>query len=182
MRRFTALELNWENLRNTILVAAYLGQPLVLRGHHQDLKEGVAIFEDAADEINALGRVVWANLGRLSRLSYRWRLQGTTCFVEPRATELSFQPPMEATEIVLEQQDGVSPDVLWRVEIGKRVFAQACAGDGIVLGPETDGIGALSIRRVRSEQGPAQDVSIWDGIKPMYFARRLLTEARDRWL
>ena len=47
---------------NTILLAAYLGQPLILRGHHQDLKDGVELLDKLAGIINTLGPIAWTNL------------------------------------------------------------------------------------------------------------------------
>lgn len=55
------------NVKNTILLAAFLGQAIVLRGHHQDLKDGVELLGDAARFINGLGPVVWSDMGNLSR-------------------------------------------------------------------------------------------------------------------
>jgi len=56
------------NPTNTILVAAYLKQPILLRGHHRDLKDGVELLDDHARFINSLGSVTWANLSTLCRM------------------------------------------------------------------------------------------------------------------
>jgi len=55
------------DVKNTILLAAFLGQAIILRGHHQDLKNGVELLGDSARFINALGPVVWSNMSDLSR-------------------------------------------------------------------------------------------------------------------
>src|SRR5262249_35092289 len=45
--------------------AAYLGQALILRGHHQDLKDGLDVMEHHAAAINALGDVRWGDLAAM---------------------------------------------------------------------------------------------------------------------
>ncbi len=51
------------DLENTVLLAAYLKQAIILYGHHQDLKNGPAVLEKAADFINSLGHPVqWLGL------------------------------------------------------------------------------------------------------------------------
>ena len=56
------------DLTNTILVAAFLGQPLIFRGHHQDLKDGPEPLDKWARLINGLGRTVaWTDLSSISR-------------------------------------------------------------------------------------------------------------------
>ena len=40
------------SIHNALLIAAYLGQPMILRGHHQDLKHGVELFDEFAKFIN----------------------------------------------------------------------------------------------------------------------------------
>jgi len=57
------------NTTNTILVAAYLKQPILLRGHHRDLKDGVELFDEHARFINSLGSVSWAKLSALCRIN-----------------------------------------------------------------------------------------------------------------
>jgi hypothetical protein len=53
---------------NTVLLAAFFNQAIILRGHHQDLKGGVEILDESARFINGLGTVHWSNFTELSRL------------------------------------------------------------------------------------------------------------------
>jgi len=59
------------NVRNNILVAVFLGQPIILRGHHQDLKPGIKVLDELARFVNGLGSVSWSNLTELSRTYLR---------------------------------------------------------------------------------------------------------------
>ncbi len=85
----------------TLLAAAYLGQPLILRGHHQDLKGGLDLFREYARAINSLGDVRWDSLAKLSRLNYRHRVEGTTLHVQPLGTRVTVEVPegIEAIQI-----------------------------------------------------------------------------------
>ena len=42
---------------------AFLGQPLVLYAHHTDLRDGLDLLADRADEVRALGVNSWRSLG-----------------------------------------------------------------------------------------------------------------------
>jgi hypothetical protein len=57
------------DLRNTILLAAYLNQAIILRGHHQDLKHGPALLDDLARFVNGLGSVEWLNMTDMVRFN-----------------------------------------------------------------------------------------------------------------
>jgi hypothetical protein len=59
------------DLKNTILLAAFLKQAIILRGHHQDLKDGPELLDDLARYINGLGAVAWLNMREMARSSAR---------------------------------------------------------------------------------------------------------------
>jgi hypothetical protein len=71
------------DLQNTILLAAFLKQAIILRGHHQDLKDGIELLDDLARFINGLGHVVWSNLSDLSRLDNQRRASTENCVPLP---------------------------------------------------------------------------------------------------
>jgi hypothetical protein len=58
------------DLKNTILLAAYLKQAIILRGHHQDLKDGPELLDELARFVNGLGLVEWLNMTDLVRTNY----------------------------------------------------------------------------------------------------------------
>lgn len=49
---------------------AYLGQPLVLYGHHDDLLGGPEVLAEAAAEVNRLGPTSWCSLGEIAAGNY----------------------------------------------------------------------------------------------------------------
>lgn len=88
----------------TLLAAAYLGQPLILRGHHQDLKGGLDLLCSLARKINALGDFRWGNLAELSRKSYRHRIEGSTMHIQPLTTRIEVDVPDGVDELRIEHQ------------------------------------------------------------------------------
>lgn len=161
-------------VENTLLVAAYLGQPMILRGHHQDLRQGLEILDGFADFINGLGNVLWSDMGGLSRRNYLWRMEGTLCRLRPLGIATDFVPPDGATALVVESPTTLGGDTRWTVA-NDGSTAILLSGEPFPL-PEQDGRGLSIIRAVPPVPAGA------DLGKPSakLVLRRLLTEARDR--
>ena len=163
------------SVKNTLLVAAYLGQPMILRGHHQDLRGGVEVFDELAKFINGLGDVVWSNMTDLSRMNYLWRMEGTTCRVKPLGTIIAFKPPSEAAELIIEAPD-TSDQYVWQtVSVDGCVHATAPLEHIPLsqLGTEFL-IERSALSSVTTRLTSRSPTSAW------LILRRLLTEARDR--
>lgn len=58
------------------LLAAYLNQPIIPFGHHQDVAGGFGVLEDLVHFINSLGRVRWTDMGGVCRSNYLVRREG----------------------------------------------------------------------------------------------------------
>ena len=99
-----------DNISNTILLAAFLGQPIVLRGHQEDLKDGVDLLDQLACFINSLGSVCWSNLTGLGRMNYVWRMDGSTLKLRPLGRKLTVHLPKGAETLVLQNP----PHFDWR--------------------------------------------------------------------
>jgi hypothetical protein len=52
--------------REDLVLRAFLGQPLILYGHHDLLEHGPEVFSQAAQTINALGEVRWGPLAGMA--------------------------------------------------------------------------------------------------------------------
>lgn len=163
------------NTTNAILLAAFLKQPLIFRGHHQDLRDGIEILDELADTINHLGPVTWTDLTTLSQGTYQWRMNDGVCRIKPRCRKIEIQTPRSATHLVLESP-GNSGWKSWRITSSDSVTE---AHTGEVLALRSPANGALSIEAIITAPVPA-------GAHPNppsaggALARRLLTEGRDR--
>lgn len=166
------------NVQNTLLVAAYLGQPLILRGHHQDLKDGGEIFDEYAKFINGLGNVFWSNMTDLSRLNYLWRTEGTTCRIKPLGRKIVFQLPSEATEVIIESPTAIG-DAAWQAVFADGHVYKIMSGERFLL---TEVMGCEISMECNSVPQPLLRTAAFKPTPAKLILRRLLTETRDRLL
>jgi hypothetical protein len=159
-----------------IALRAFLGQPLVLYGHHDDLSDGLDPLVTAAADVNRLGEVQWMSLGGIVESSYDLRVASTTAVIRPWARRMRVALPPGVTDLVV-QAPAMTGDVAglrgWRtpgqpaVDFGARRLLSGDREVVVELVPqwETD---PLAVR------SPA-----W---RPWPAMRRMATEARDRLL
>ena len=166
------------NVKNAILVAAYLGRPIILRGHHKDLKDGIDVLDIFAQFINSLGNVNWTNLTNLSRLNYLWRIKGKQCRIRPLGNKVDFQLPSEATNAKIEDIN-LLYNKFWQVKYADGSSKRILTEKKFTL-MEAKGQ-KLSIERVDIGENEKWEKKF----KPtsiLLIARRILTMARDRLL
>ena len=160
---------------NAILLAAFLKQHLILRGHHQDLRDGVEVLDQHARLINSLGPVIWSNLTELSRRNYHWRLDGTTCRLKPIGRRTTFEMPKQAVGLIIENYRNDSC-LSWQLLGANGTVIIAHAGDYVLLPKALTG--PISIQAITEPPVPVKRGSI--GLARLAIFRRLLTEGRDR--
>ena len=158
----------------TILLAAYLGQPILLRGHHQDLASGLEQIDTLADFINSIGSFFWAPVEEISRITYKSYLDGETFRIIPFSNLLKIHPPPEITRIVVDNLPSATfrqwkliscQGTVQSVYPGQIVQVPSQSTEPFWLQPAIDSIGTLT----RTSGSP-----------PLAVVRRLLAEARDR--
>ncbi len=82
--------------KRDLVFRAYLNQPLLLYGHHRDLREGLDVLRFGAEEVNRLGAVEWSSLSSIARTNFSTRNEGTSLAVR-----------MLSRRIVLDVPEGV---------------------------------------------------------------------------
>jgi hypothetical protein len=149
------LRLDFGHPREELVLRAYLGQPLIVYGHHDDLADGLDVLAQAAAQINRLGDVRWLALDEIARASAETRVEGTTLHVRPLARRLTVEIP---------------PDVeLLRV-------APSASSDSELVAA-VDGLDRYELDLCR----PPAELPMGagrTGLRPL--ARRIATEGRDR--
>jgi hypothetical protein len=157
-----------------LLVAAYLGRPMILRGHHGDLREGLDILVRNARFINGLGDVRWMNNSALLRSSYRLRVAGTTATLKLFARKVLLLLPAQVTSLVIESPP-VAPEEGYTISGLGPEELRALPNQVI---PITHHAVSIVVTRdaAPSQTGPVPT----PGFKTSSVIRRLLTEARDR--
>jgi hypothetical protein len=88
---------------NSALLAAYLGQPIILYGHHHDVAGGLGFLDDMADHVNSLGNVQWTNLENISRNNYQTRQRKDLIEIRAYARIIEVTIPPEITMLRLER-------------------------------------------------------------------------------
>lgn len=161
--------------KNTVLLAAFLKQPLIFRGHHQDLKGGIELLDQYAQFINSLGTVVWSNLTDLSRMNYQWQTDGKTCRLKPLSPKVTFHPAKGLNSLIIESNNNGAWGK-WRVSgaSGKKTEI----GSGVELPLAEEFKGPITVEAVRSPVNGEQRHKRHSA--PSAILRRLLTEGRDR--
>jgi hypothetical protein len=70
------------NCQISILLAAFLNQPIILAGHHQDGAAGLGLLAELAALINSLGQVRWLDMKSIARSNFSLRQLGETLDVK----------------------------------------------------------------------------------------------------
>lgn len=152
-----------------VALRAYLDQPLVLYGHHDDLADGLDLLAERSAAVNRLGEVRWGSLGDLAAANLRWRLEGDLLRVRPYSRRLTVEVPAGARQVVVEPARGADAEVV-ETASGLVPAAEPFA----VRGGET-----LDLRLRRRDAVSPQAVAP-PPRRPWPLFRRLAGETRDR--
>lgn len=88
--------------RNDIPLLAFLNQPIVLYGHHYDVKRDLSGLAEIAAQVNSLGDVRWQNMAGIARSNYMTRQVGTTLFIRLYSRHVVADLPEGVEEVVFE--------------------------------------------------------------------------------
>lgn len=164
--------------RDELPLRAFLRQPLVLYGHHDDVSGGLDVLAGAAEDISRLGEVEWTSLEQISSSNVLTRREGDVLRVRPFTRRARIEIPDGVTEVVADLPRDLSGADPARVTV-RLGDADARAND---LGGgrfAVDGVRVVELR-VEGERTLAPGDVPSPPRRPRAFARRLLTESRDR--
>jgi hypothetical protein len=168
------LRLDFGHPREELVLRAFLGQPLVVYGHHDDLAGGLDVLAEVADQVNRLGEVQWMALGDIVRTSAQTRLEGATMQVRPLARRVAIEVPDGVSELRL--VPGPCAAGARALRWGLRGAPQSIAAPNVELEAPIEGPGTYELELVgASQQPPARSRT---RLRPL--ARRIATEGRDR--
>jgi hypothetical protein len=154
-----------------LALRAYLDQPLVLYGHHDDLREGLDVLADRAAAVNRIGAVRWGSLADIAAANFEHRLDGELLRLRPYSRRILSEIPAGVTHAVVEPPPGLEDRELIRAVGGKA----APAGEPFpVTGPGTLELTLAAADAAAPDSVPAPPRRPWP------LARRLASEARDR--
>ena len=163
-----------------IPLRAFLDQPLVIYGHHEDFAGGLDPFARLAGSVNRLGDVSWRDLSAIGRSNFATRLDGGELTVRAFARRLDVEVPREAEALRLELPSP-EEEPRWHEAIvgGKRrelhEDGPAWVADAVPV-PSGDRV-QIAVPHpapVDPATAPRRRTGPWP------VARRVLVEARDR--
>jgi hypothetical protein len=167
--------------KTSVRLTAWMNQPIVLVGHHEDAAGGLELLAEYAHLVNGLGKVKWASPRGILRSSYRQLRQGRELHVRMFSRRISLAVP-----------EGVETIWIHRPWIGEggggEILNLRCAGkqdgasglDQPVVGPiavqssETLEIASLLKNPVDYRIVGTPSLRVWSVV------RKILMEIRDR--
>jgi hypothetical protein len=159
-----------------IYLAALLEKPIILVGHHDDLKDGLGIMADFAQRINSVGDVIWIDMKEMARSNFSIRTEGNAFHVKMYSRRVQLTVPEGSANVVVHRPwlGGQGEQLQWRVDEGPWEH-----GEGSVCSIATrpgDRLDVVTIRPNARNVGeiPAPSRSLWP------VARRGFCELRDR--
>jgi hypothetical protein len=162
--------------RDELPLRAFLRQPLVLYGHHDDVSGGLDALAAAAEEVSALGEVEWTSLERIVSSNVLTRREDHTLRVRPFTRRARVEIPEGVTEVVA--------DLPRELSGAGRVTVRAPEGDARATDLGGGRFAVAGVRVVELRVEPERMLVPRDvpppPRRPRAFARRLLTESRDR--
>jgi hypothetical protein len=157
-----------------IALRAFLDQPLVFYGHHEDLAAGLDPLGAIAERVARLGDAHWCSIGEIARTNYATRRDLDLIHVHPYSNRVAVSVPAGCDRLVLARPRGVDATVSgWSVGAAAPVPFEAAL-------PVTPGTQVeLHVRR--------DDERLPTAIKlppprPWAILRKMAMEARDRTL
>jgi hypothetical protein len=164
--------------KNDILLAAYLGQPIVPVGHHQEVADGLDLLADLAAFINSLGEVRWMDMKGIARSNFKTRMDGSLLHVQSFSRVFKLPVPPGVAQVSVQR-----PEMAEAVDEGICVRAPGkpdrvlphYAGEPFPVQPGA----ALEIASFLQNQVDPGSVRL-PKLRMWPVARRILTEGRDR--
>jgi hypothetical protein len=168
------LRLDFGHPREELVLRAFLGQPLVIYGHHDDLADGLDVLADVAGQVNQLGDVRWTALDAIVRAGAQTRLEGGTLHVRPLARRVEIEIPAGVSELRL--APGACAAGARALRWGPRGMPPAIAAPNVELAALVQGPDTYELELVGAP--PQLSGGGRTGLRPL--ARRIATEGRDR--
>lgn len=165
----------------SIRLAMFLHQPIILRGHHDDLRNGLDVLEEKIRLVNELAHPRWDSIGRILKSNFRTRIRSGCLEVRPYARSVDLDvPPGCSTVAVDVAENGFD---LWDEKLGEWAFLKLEGGAQEATSRRSDeslvGGGRMRIQRKnRAEQKADGFMQKRAALWPV--TRRFLTETRDR--
>jgi len=162
-----------------IALRAFLGQPLIMLGHHWDAVNDYALFERAAAIANSLGDVQWMGMEAMARSNYSWKRQGDVLYIRPYSKHVVVDVPdgVHAIEVETPAVGGCSESGVLDVS---GTESSTIRENGVLGGTRAEIAGTTCTVRWRHTRAIDPATVDAPGTPLKHVARRMATEIRDR--
>lgn len=157
-----------------LVLRAYLGQSLLLYGHHTDLAESLEPLADAAARVAEVGDARWASCAAIAHGNVATRVDGDTVRVRLSSCRVQVNVASGVTRLAAELPWAARRSAWTGVRVGSRVVALGQAVDVAPGEPVEVALLGNDPVDVAAFPNPA-----W---RPWPILRRCMTEGRDRLL
>lgn len=158
-------------------LAAFLGQPVVMSGHHDDAGDGMELLHDRSQQVNRLGSH-WTNVSAIARSNYWTRIVGGVLHVRMYSRTVEVPIPPGVTHLIVDRpwvSCAKSEALIVEGEAPGLAVLEAGDANGLFVRPNT----TVVLRGVcREKMAPRSGKTVWT--PPAAVARRGLCELRDR--
>lgn len=157
-----------------LVLRAFLDQPLILYGHHEDVAGGLGVLAEAAADVNRLGETRWCSVGEIAASNFETRRAGDQLAVRPYARRIRVDVPEGVERLSLE---------LPPAHPGAELERLTADGEPTPIGEPIGAVAgtAVELRLHAVDQVDPASVPA-PPRQPLALARRTLGEGRDRLL
>ena len=168
-----------------LALARYLGHPLVLYGHHGDVRDGLDVLAEAAARIGSVdrGRTEWCSAaGLVRRLSWSHRIDGSTLVVTPASLRATVDVPAGIRTLVVTPPVTARPPVAFSVLHEGGLARRLTPGARVALRTDASRRDAPGRVVVLTHLAPGRRAGVLPSVgrRVAPIARRAVTESRDR--
>ncbi len=162
-------------------LAAFLGQPIIPHGHHQDCADALNLLAQTASSINGLGDVKWMDMTSISRSNFLTRREQDVLRVRLFSRQARLDVPEGVRALVVERawltEQSQNEQLICAAE-KQRCFSGHCGLQSPEIPVHPKG-GTLELIAPPLETMDPQGV-LQPGLSLASVVRRLLAETRDR--
>jgi hypothetical protein len=165
-----------------IVVAAFLGRPIVPFGHHDTMAGGFELLSHASKTINSLGNVRWENPEMMLRSNCLTFQENTTLWIKPYSCRVVFTIPRDITTMTVDRPEEKESAAALEFTITRKrgvelQVVRTVAGVPVKVAPGD------AIELVLSNLGTVNYHQVDKlGLSLGALSRRILCEGRDRLL
>ncbi len=166
--------------KNEVLLAAFLGQPILLAGHHQDAADQLQLLAEFAGVINSLPAATWASPQDIVRSNYKEFRSGNALFLKLYSRTVHVVTPEGVNEIFINRRwvgtegAGETLVIKSRGEELLRVTGAEVVGPISVSAGQPLDISSLPINQIDFRSVKSSGAICWP------VARKVMMEIRDR--